>query len=544
VADLGLGTFDGLVVPLLPTSTAFDAYPAPCAVATDQLGTLRPQHSACDAGAVEMELPTNLIVTTCDFPSLSSAVAIANITDGTITFSCSGTIIFSSELTITGNVTINGGETIIFDGDDTTRFFVVNSGASLTLDGLTLQNGFSSNQGPTSWGGAIYATGTLTISNSTFSNNSVDFGYGGGAILATSTLTISNSTFSNNSAYYDGAIHAESTLTITDSTFSGNSAGFGSGAVYAGGTTIIINSTFSGNSAGYSGGAVMVSGTTTITDSTFSGNSAGFGGAVYAGATTTITNSTFVDNSSTGGGAVIVSGTTIFIHNTFVNNSPDTLYVYSALTTATLTHNILSGSGTLCGNSGGTLTVDSTNFANSPCGSATVAPDLGLDTFDGQLVPLLLTSPALNAYPAPCAVSTDQLGTSRPQGTGCDAGAIEIATIEFNEQQVLNTMKTQATGHSATIYPLVVNMVTGGMTINLQDDTGQIGAATISLTVQGDLLQIGISQTTGIFTDAIYAELPQLVIWTLDSLFVEAGISSGIRQLQINLDTLIFEVRS
>jgi predicted outer membrane repeat protein len=49
-------------------------------------------------------------------------------------------------------------------------------------------------------GGAIYNTGTLTVSGSSFSNNQT-IGYSsGGAIWSSGTLTVSNTVFSDNSS--------------------------------------------------------------------------------------------------------------------------------------------------------------------------------------------------------------------------------------------------------------------------------------------------------------------------------------------------------
>ena len=86
----------------------------------------------------------------------------------TIDFSCGTvTIPFTAQIIIDKDLTINGAGAITFDGGNATRFFTVNSGNSLTVDGITFQNGSAT------FGGAIRNGngGTLTISNSTFSDN-------------------------------------------------------------------------------------------------------------------------------------------------------------------------------------------------------------------------------------------------------------------------------------------------------------------------------------------------------------------------------------
>jgi len=107
---------------------------------------------------------------------------------------------------------------------------------------------------PRSGGGGVYndgysGTATLTVTNSTFSGNSVGAPYmvgSGGGI-------------------YNNASYGSATLTVANSTFSGNSAGaadYGWGGAiyndgYSGSATLMVNnSTFSGNSAGYHGGGI------------------------------------------------------------------------------------------------------------------------------------------------------------------------------------------------------------------------------------------------------------------------------------------------
>jgi predicted outer membrane repeat protein len=74
-------------------------------------------------------------------------------------------------------------------------------------------------------------TGTVTVTNSTFSKNSAG---NGGAIFSLGPLTVTNSTFSDISAGNGGAIFTGSldSLTVINSTFSGNS-GYGGAIIYA-----------------------------------------------------------------------------------------------------------------------------------------------------------------------------------------------------------------------------------------------------------------------------------------------------------------------
>ena len=281
-----------------------------------------------------------------------------------ITFSVSGTITLASALpTITaagGELTINGsGQTITISGNNTVHALSVVSSASLILNSLTIANSSSA----TSAGG-IYSAGTLTITDSTFSDNSAGAAAGGG---------ISN---------------VSGTLTVTNSTFSGNSAGSAGGGIYTnGGTATITNSTFSGNSASTGGGGIYIGGgTLTITNSTFSGNSASTGGGIARGSAGTVTlRNTIVANSTSGGdcsGTVTDGGNNIVEDNT-------------------------------CGFSGGAdpnLGALTGSPAYFPLNSGSPAIDAGDDT--------VCANPPVN--------NESQNGVTRPQGAHCDIGSFEL----------------------------------------------------------------------------------------------------------------------
>src|SRR5437764_13316182 len=66
---------------------------------------------------------------------------------GKITFAVAGTITLAWGYlpAITSNVTIDGGNKIAISGNIHDRIFVVNSGATFTLNYLTLREGYSAN---------------------------------------------------------------------------------------------------------------------------------------------------------------------------------------------------------------------------------------------------------------------------------------------------------------------------------------------------------------------------------------------------------------
>jgi CSLREA domain-containing protein len=280
--------------------------------------------------------------TTC---SLRDAIGQANSdNDGdTIAFSVTGTITLGSALpTIAANLTIAGpgANQLTISGASTYRILSIGTvgATTVSISGLTFANGSSS-----SAGGAIYDyLGTLTVSQCVFAGNSggtVDNEYAGGAIsfLSSGTLTVTNTSFSGNSATGGGgAIFNGGTLIVADSAFSGNSVprNFGGAVLSDGGTETVTNSTFSGNAApGEYGGAIAVygSGTVSATNDTFSGNSSGVGGAVVvlSGSTLSANNNLFVGNTAAYAGAGIyniestVNGGYNVYYNNLTNGSED-----------------------------------------------------------------------------------------------------------------------------------------------------------------------------------------------------------------------------
>jgi hypothetical protein len=188
-------------------------------------------------------------------------------------------------LTILGN-----GDTIQRDATNAlykVRLLEVAGGSSLTLDQMTLQNGYSDAFN----GGAIYNFGTLVISNCTLSGNisffsgyvaSLRGGEGGAIYNNAGTVKISNSIISGNWAtsngytYGGGIYNAAGTVTISHSTISGNDAesydGQGDGGgIYNNGTVTVENSSsITGNIAAdfgpdvYNLGTLYLDGTSTI----------------------------------------------------------------------------------------------------------------------------------------------------------------------------------------------------------------------------------------------------------------------------------------
>ena len=201
----------------------------------------------------------------------------------------------TGDLDITGNLTIRGPDarTTVLDGQQRDRVLDVQPGGQLTLAGLTVLNGRSSNQS----GGGIANAGTLTVVNSIVSENTTEnldittapFP-GGGGIYSTGTLTLidtnvhTNATFSSvfslDPADDAGAgIHSTGTLLVIRSTINRNQCAIGSG-INSTGTVHLSHSTVSYNQAfGYYGDAGGIynkkSGSVTLIHSRGTDNGAG-----------------------------------------------------------------------------------------------------------------------------------------------------------------------------------------------------------------------------------------------------------------------------
>jgi len=266
----------------------------------------------------------------------------------------------SGEVLIDSDVSINpSGSAITINGNRTDRLLNINN-ANVSIDSLTLINGVSGNANN---GGAIYASlSTLTINNSSISENGALFGAGGGIsasrsssvtinnsniydnyangngggidVSFSSTVTLNNSSVSDNFAQFCGGgvrVRINSALIVANSTITDNITYRGGGGIYStnNGVIRLANSTVSGNEASslfYStdgGGIDARSSTVTLNDTTVSGNYAVGGGGVNAeSSTVTLSNSTISANSSSyNGGLSAVSGIVILTSSTISQNT-------------------------------------------------------------------------------------------------------------------------------------------------------------------------------------------------------------------------------
>ena len=175
-------------------------------------------------------------------------------------------------------------------------------------------------------------------------------------------------------------------------------------------------------------------GTVAISDSAFIANSAKYGGAVSNGGELSITSSAFIDNSAEYiGGAVSNGGELSITSSAFSGNSADKggTVANAAGGALSIINSIIAGGGGNACSSDGELKQNISNFIQD--GSCSPAfegdPMLGepVKPEDGSpaYLPLLAGSPAIDAADDDYCPAADQIGTARPQGGGCDIGAVE-----------------------------------------------------------------------------------------------------------------------
>ncbi|MDZ8224959.1 beta strand repeat-containing protein [Nostoc sp. ChiVER01] len=376
--------------------------------------TITNSYKDAGGGAISNQGILNLSNTTITGNSAEDGGAIFN--EGSLSVSNS---------TITGNSATNNGGGIFNSGilsvekstiSDNTAYregggiynYVFKENGDRNLGIVTVTNSTIRANTAEYGGGGIfgYESGTITVSKSLISDNSVNFRsnyYGGGGIFSSGILsvdkssiigntaeygggifgiyegaiTVSKSLISSNNASNGGGIYSSVTLSVNDSAISRNTAEYG-GGIYDGisldqgdGTITVNNSLISDNSAGIngSGGGIYVSGNTigdttigstiTVNNSLISENHGYLGGGIYNEGTITVSNSTISKNYAKYGGAIYNPG---FIIPGY--HSPDVL-VYGSITVenSTIKYNKATTGGGIYNQ--GALSVSNSSISNN-----------------------------------------------------------------------------------------------------------------------------------------------------------------------------------
>jgi len=203
---------------------------------------------------------------------------------------------------------LNGDDVGFTNNGENSLHVVTGSGTDATavLDGFTITAGNANQDYPSPYanGGGMYNyTGSPTLTNCTFSENSARYD-GGGIYNRGSSPTLTNCIITGNKADTGGGMdNWQSSPTLTNCIFSGNSAETGGGMCnWENSSPTVTNCTFTGNSAVTYGGGMsnFDHSSPTVTNCTFSGNTANRGGGMSNdnNSSPTVTNCTFSGNSA------------------------------------------------------------------------------------------------------------------------------------------------------------------------------------------------------------------------------------------------------
>ena len=219
-------------------------------------------------------------------------------------------IVFDHALAISSTTKALRGDGAIFDGARRTALLWVDA-AVVSLDGMTLQNGFDATSGGCLRGirGSHIQLHRVSMVNCTASR-------GGGISLLQSSVVALESVFRSNLGFSNGGVvylDAESTFTAVGCDIDSNTATIDGGVTYGAGNVTFVDSRITKNSAGNYGGVATIRplGSLKATRTHFSENFAYGGGvAELEGAVFTAVNSSFLTNVAGGlsGGAVVLLG--------------------------------------------------------------------------------------------------------------------------------------------------------------------------------------------------------------------------------------------
>lgn len=364
----------------------------------------------------------------------------------------------TGDLDLLVNMSINGvgGGMATIDGGALDRVFHIGGAATVSMDSVKITNGIVDNLTGAPGGGGVYVGGTFTFTNGALTNNTVTapantvrgaafYAATGSVVDFTDVMMSGNMTTGIGGR--DGATCEGGSLTFNRVTMTGGTGQFCSLNVRNGATVSITNSSFSGNSC-YVPGLYAVGGSNgTISNSTFSGNTGTYPGLLLAGGTFSLTNVTVANNTTTNFADVTADNSaTVTLKNVTVAGGNKyavgaerngTIIVSDSIIRAATRSCYIASNGVITSNGynlvGDTGCASLFNGVGDQNGVDPQLQALGNNGGTTQTMALPAGSPALDA--GNCSgqtVTTDQRGTSRPQGTGCDIGSFEAAAFAVN----------------------------------------------------------------------------------------------------------------
>ena len=214
---------------------------------------------------------------------------------------------YADNLQINKNITLIGNEqnNTLIDGQQKNNCIRISSGITVTIKNFTLKNG---NYHNTLQGGGIYNEGTLTLKDSTITDNRANYG---GGIYNIGAMNIKGVIIKNNIAKYNaGGIHNGGkdncgTLTMEDSTITNNTSSGIAGGICNNEVADMKNVTIRYNNATKDGGGIINNGELNLEDSTITNNIAGNeGGGIRNSNLLRVYGSTISYNIAKSGGGV------------------------------------------------------------------------------------------------------------------------------------------------------------------------------------------------------------------------------------------------
>ena len=431
------------------------------------------RRSALVATALALTLPATAgaaqtVTSLADSGAGSLRAALADAAPGeTIDFAVEGTIKLDSGLLIDKNVRIDGpgARALAISGRDHVRVLhVAGDGTEAQIDDLTIRAGRV--DGDETLGAGLLQTG------------------------ANSVVRLERVALVDNEALLDetvplggGAAIVRGTFELVDSTVAGNRAiGGGGGGIFIGepATFAIVGSTIAGNTAGAAAGVLQLDATGAIRRSTIAGNTAASVGAGIGGSpggSVTVSDSLITDSCD---GPVTSEGGNVFA---------------TACVAAPATTDVV-----------GSAPVSALADHGGP--TDTVLPLLG--------------NPALDHLGGACAAA-DQRGVARPQGAGCDAGAVEARTARLVASGPLSlgsalvgerTMPATVTLTNAGEVDAVLGAITvSGSEVQLTGGTcveGAVVAPGATCTVSARLAPTSAGAKEAVLSVALGAPAPRL----------------------------------
>jgi hypothetical protein len=388
-------------------------------------------------------------------------LAVVTLRDLTVTrgyASFAGAAIYNNQ----GDLTIESCRLVRNESDDIAAGIYSFDGALRVFDSEISDNASAG-------GAAIFVGSDAILEDSTVSGNA------GGGVYSALAITVRGCTIAGNTANFGGGgLGNSGDAFVVRSTISGNSAATYGGGVVNSGRLALYSTTIEGNIADQGGGLaggdgirnvegvdfdfdVAPIGLVDIRYSTIANNSARLGGGIYAEMLRmTVGNSTISGNmAEEDGGGVYITGTSLgastayFASNTLVESTASSggaIFATDESVTVRLSGNIIEGSCNAV--DGGATWSSEGNNLESPgdsCGLGFPSDLINRTEEDLDLGPLadnggetathlpLPSSVAIDAIPAetcreslPIVPLIDQRAIQRPQGSGCDIGAVEV----------------------------------------------------------------------------------------------------------------------